>query len=131
MKKLQALILAVALLFLAAAVVTAQNSPKAESAEKTTQRAVFKVGNLTCGACLSKINAELGPMEGFTGMGANLLRNMVAVDFVEPLTQEKIGAAITNLGYPATLDTVDAIGEKEIFCNCNSIQSTGRLIRRR
>ncbi len=121
MKKLQASILAGALLFLAAAVVTAQAPPtKAESADKTTQRAVFKVENMTCGACLSKINAELGPLEGFSGMGANLLRNMVAVDFVTPLTPEKIGAAITNLGYPATLDEVEAIEEKETFAYMQS-----------
>ncbi len=126
MKKLQSFILAGALLFLAAAVVTAQAPPtKAESADKTTQRAVFKVDNMTCGACLSKINAELGPLEGFSGMGANLLRNMVAVDFVGPMTPEQIGSAITNLGYPATLDTVDTIGEKETFAYMQSLRKGG------
>lgn len=126
MKKLHSFILAGALLFLAAAVVTAQNSPpKAEPADKTTQRAVFKVENMTCGACLSKINGELGPMKGFSGMGANLLRNMVAVDFVAPMTPEKIGSAITNLGYPATLDEVEAIGEKETFAYMQSQRKGG------
>lgn len=120
MKKLYALILAGALLFIAVAVVTAQNSQTKAESDQTTQRAVFKVDNMTCGACLSKINAELEPLEGFTGMGANLLRKMVAVDFITPLTPEKIGLAITNLGYPATLDEVDVIGEKETFAYMQS-----------
>lgn len=122
MKKLYAFILAGAFLFLAAAGVTARNSPKQmDSATKTsTHRAIFKVENLTCGACLSKINAQLESMEGFTGMGANLLRKMVAVDLVAPLTPEQVTAAITNLGYPATLDTVDAVGEKETFAYMQS-----------
>lgn len=126
MKRLHFFILAGALLFLAAAVVTAQNSPVgSESADKTTQRAIYNVENMTCGACLTKINAVLGPLEGFSGMGGNLLRNKVAVDFVAPMTPEKIGSTITNLGYPATLDTVDAIGEKETFASMQSQRKTG------
>ncbi|MDD9304012.1 MAG: heavy-metal-associated domain-containing protein [Desulfobacter sp.] len=112
MKKMYLLILSGALMLLAAAVVAAQNPP--------TQRAVFKVENLTCGACFSKINQALGPLDGFSGMGANLLRNRVAVDFAAPLTPEKIGSAITRLGYPAALDTVDMIGEKETFAHMQS-----------
>ncbi len=110
-------------LLLAAAVVTAQNT--GETTDSTppsdvTQRAVFQVENLTCGACFSKINSALTPLEGFSGMGANLLRKLVAVDFNAPLTPESIGAAIAGLGYPATLDSVDSLSEKETFAYTQS-----------
>ncbi len=85
-------------------------------------RAVFKVENLTCGACFSNINAGLAPLEGFSGMGANLLRNLVAVDFVGPLSANEIGAAITQKGYPATLESVDPIMKKESFAYLNTRQ---------
>lgn len=85
-------------------------------------RAVFKVENLTCGACFSNINAGLTPLEGFSGMGANLLRNRVAVDFASPLSADQIGMAITRKGYPATLESVDPIMGKEAFAYLNSRQ---------
>jgi copper chaperone CopZ len=108
-------------LFLAAAVVTAQSTGEASNASSdVTQRAVFQVENLTCGACFSKINSALGPLEGFSGMGANMLRNLVAVDFMAPLTPEEIGAAITGLGYPATLDSVEPLSEKQTFAYMKS-----------
>ena len=84
------------------------------------ERAVFKVENMTCGACFSNINAGLSPLEGFSGMGVNLLRNLVAVDFAPPLSADKIGAAITAKGYPATLESVDPIVEREAFAYLNT-----------
>ncbi len=123
MKKMSVLFLSGFFLFFAAAVVTAQSTGEATDANTpsdVTQRAVFQVENLTCGACFSKINSALVPLDGFSGMGANLLRNLVAVDFKAPLTPEKIGAAITVLGYPATLDSVDPLSEKETFAYMRS-----------
>ncbi len=123
MKKMSVLFLSGFLLFLAAAVVTAQNTGETTDSNTppdVTQRAVFQVENLTCGACFSKINSALGPLKGFSGMGANLLRKLVAVDFKAPLTPEEIGAAITGLGYPATLDSVDPLSEKETFAYTQS-----------
>lgn len=48
-------------------------------------------------------------------MGANLFRKLVAVDFVGPLSTDEIKEAITKKGYPATLESVDPIMEKESF----------------
>jgi len=87
---------------------------------RSIQRAVFKVGNMTCGTCFSNINAELSPLEGFSGMGVNLLRKLLAVDFVSPLSADEIGAAITRQGYPATLESVDTIMGKEAFAVLNT-----------
>lgn len=113
MKKFYLLMMVGGVLFWALGTVIAGDS-------RSIQRAVFKVENLTCGACFSNINAGLVPLEGFSGMGVNLLRNLVAVDFVGPLSADEIGAAITRKGYPATLESVDSIMEKEAFAYLNT-----------
>lgn len=124
MKKLYMILAGTVFLGLAAALVMAQN-PAVAPANGPVKRAVFQVENLTCGACLSKINSALGPVEGFSGMGANLLRGMVAVDFVIPLTPEAIGKTITDLGYPATLDGVEELTEKETFAYMRTLKKGG------
>jgi copper chaperone CopZ len=124
MKRYLAAAFALALVF-GAALVVAQADTEKEAAPAEVQRAVFKVDNLTCGACLSKINSALEPVDGFYGMGANLLRKRVAVDFTAPLAPENIGEIITNLGYPATLDSVDALTEKQTFAYMRSQRRGG------
>lgn len=103
--------------FIWAGGVTAENK-----GENPLQRAVFKIENITCGSCFSKINASLTPLEGVSGMGANLFRKRVAVDFIGSLSPEEIGQAITKAGYPATLESVDSILEKESFAFLNARQ---------
>ena len=93
---------------------------KKATKDGSIHRAVFKVENLTCGACFSKINAGLSSLKGFSGIGANLFRNLVAVDFVGHLSVDEIGAAITQKGYPATLESVDPIMGKEAFAYLNT-----------
>lgn len=68
-----------------------------------TTRSTFKVENLSCGSCLSKINYALKEYEGMVGMGADLLKGLVTVDHKAPLTGDYIASVITDLGYPATL----------------------------
>lgn len=77
----------------------------AQDVTKTT----LKVQNLSCGSCLSKINAELQTLEGMVGMDADLWQGMVMVDHNSPLTSEKIAKVITELGYPATVLSQDAV----------------------
>jgi len=88
-------------------------------AEKTQkgslERAVLKVDNLSCGGCFTTINQRLNTLEGFSGFGANLLRKIIAVDFVAPLTSEAIAKTITDSGYPATIESISEISEKESF----------------
>ncbi len=79
------------------------------------QRAVLKVENLSCGGCFTTINQSLSPMEGFSGFGANLLRKLIAVDFIPPLTPEVIAKTITESGYRAKLESTSNITEKESF----------------
>lgn len=92
------------------------------SAADPTKRAIFKVDNLSCGSCFYTINRGLSSLEGFSGMGANLFRKMVAVDFMAPLTPEQIGQTISGLGYQASLDVVDIVNEKESFSYLNSLR---------
>ena len=120
MRKWTAIILAGSLMLLATALGVAQDSPEADQGSRVTKRAILQVQNLTCGACFSTINAALQPMAGFSGMGANLLRGLVAVDFTAPLTSGAIEDAISRLGYPATLDAVEEVEEKETFAHIQS-----------
>lgn len=119
MEKCRILILAGLFLILASVAVAAENTA---SEDTKVKRAVFQVENLTCGACFSKINKALGSMEGFAGMGSNLFRKMVAIDFKAPLTPETIGKAISGIGYPATLDRVESLKEKETFAYMQSLR---------
>jgi len=106
------------ILFLTAGWVIAEN-PQA----KSLSRAVLKIDSLSCGGCFSTINSGLEPIEGYSGMGANLFRKLVAIDFEAPLTPEKITQKITEVGYPAKLETVDAISEKESFAYIESMRT--------
>ncbi|MCP3875901.1 MAG: heavy-metal-associated domain-containing protein [Desulfobacteraceae bacterium] len=83
-------------------------------------RAVLKIDSLSCGGCFSTISAGLAPLEGYSGMGANLFRKLIAVDFAEPLTAEQISEKLAEVGYPGKLETVDTITKKESFAYLES-----------
>ncbi|WP_457552511.1 heavy-metal-associated domain-containing protein [Desulfobacula sp.] len=83
-------------------------------------RAVLKIDGLSCGGCFSTINAGLNSLEGYSGMGANLFRKLIAVDFALPLTAEKISQTLSELGYPGKLETIDVISKKESFAYIES-----------
>ncbi len=86
-----------------------------ESKSQNINRAVIKIDTLSCGGCFSTISAGLSPLEGYSGMGANLFRKLIAVDFVAPLTKEKISEKLAEVGYPGIIDYVNPISEKESF----------------
>lgn len=88
-------------------------------------RAVLKIDSLSCGGCFSSISASLTPLEGYSGMGANLFRKLIAVDFAEPLTVEKISRKLSEVGYPGKLEYVDAISEKESFAYLDAKKAGG------
>ena len=64
-------------------------------------RTVFKVRNLSCGACLGKIENRLKTFDGYIGMLANFDLGLVVVDHRDNLTGNQIAVAITSSGYPA------------------------------
>lgn len=85
-------------------------------------RAVLKIESVSCGGCLSTIDSGLSQLEGYLGMGANLPRKLIAVDFAEPLTAAVITRIISNTGYPATLETVETITKEESFAFVASVR---------
>ncbi len=87
---------------------------------QTINRAVIKIDTLSCGGCFSTISAGLNPMEGYSGMGTNLFRKLIAIDFIAPLTQEKISEKLVEVGYPGTIEDIGPISEKESFAYLES-----------
>lgn len=85
-------------------------------------RAVLKIESLSCGGCFSTIDSGLSQLEGYLGMGANLSRKLIAVDFAEPLTAVAITRIISETGYPATLETVETITKEESFAFVASVR---------
>ena len=79
---------------------------------ETVQRSNFIVSNLSCTSCLATIEAELKGMEGALGMDADLRAGRVTVDHLSSLNYERIGASITNLGYPAKIDWTATVPEQ-------------------
>jgi len=71
------------------------------SSAEESHRTIFKVGNLSCGACIGKINAKLKSFEGYISLLANTDQGLVLIDHRQYLTDGKIAEAITALGYPA------------------------------
>ena len=86
-------------------------------------RAVLKIDSLSCGGCFSTINAGLSPLEGYSGMGANLFRKLIAIDFTAPLTPGKISQTLADVGYPGNLELVETISKKESFAYIESKRS--------
>ncbi len=86
----------------------------------TLQRAVIKIDTLSCGACFETISAGLSPLKGYSGMGTNLFRKLIAVDFTEPLTAEEISKKLSEVGYPGTVETIEPVTEKESFAYLES-----------
>jgi copper chaperone CopZ len=107
-------------LILITGMVMAQESVTQTSETQKINRAVIKIDTLTCGACFSAISAGLTPMNGYSGMGTNLFRKLIAVDFNTPLTQEKISLKLIELGYPGKLESVEEITQKQSFAYLES-----------
>ena len=86
---------------------------KAETVDAT--RTVLRVQNLSCGSCLSKINAELQGLDGMINMDADLRQGVVMVDHQAPLTAKTVAFVISDLGYPATVlsDTVVQLDDEQ------------------
>jgi len=92
---------------------------------KSLSRAVIKIDTLSCGGCFSSISAGLATLEGYSGMGANLFRKLIAIDFTAPLTADKVSLKLIEIGYPGNLEYVDTIPEKESFAFLES-KRTGK-----
>lgn len=79
------------------------------------KRAVIKIDTLSCGGCFNTISEGLSPLKGYSGMGMNLFRKRIAVDFAEPLTVEEISGKLSQVGYPGSVESVEPVSEEESF----------------
>jgi len=93
--------------------------------DKTVNRTLMKVDNLSCGSCLATINEKLNTIEGVVGMGADLNRALVAVDHTKAIESGKIAEAITSIGYPAKVISVTEIDSRKAFADARSEQYRG------
>ena len=64
-------------------------------------RTILEVKNLYCSSCLSRINAALAELDGFTGMSADLYQGEVVIDHQAALSGADIAEFVAALGYPA------------------------------
>ncbi|MFH2057437.1 MAG: heavy-metal-associated domain-containing protein [Pseudomonadota bacterium] len=117
MNKIKVLIIGIVGMVLVLTVVPATSQT---DQRKPINRAVIKVDSLSCGGCFSTISAGLVTLEGYSGMGVNLFRKLIAVDFIAPLTKEDISKKLSEVGYPGQVKYVDAISEKESFAYLDS-----------
>jgi copper chaperone CopZ len=80
------------------------NDPPVSLPEGPTRTSLL-VGNLTCGACLARIEETLRQHEGMVGMEADLASGLVTVAHTAVFAPQRIEAAITEAGYPAQVLT--------------------------
>jgi len=64
-------------------------------------RTILEVKNIYCSSCLSRINAALAELDGFTGMSADLYQGEVVIDHQAALSGADIAEVVAALGYPA------------------------------
>ncbi|MEU8003565.1 cation transporter [Catellatospora sp. NPDC049111] len=60
---------------------------------------VYTVKGMTCGHCVSSVSAEVGRIDGVTGVRIDLTTGAVAVTSTEPLARAAVAAAVDEAGY--------------------------------
>jgi copper chaperone CopZ len=95
---------------------------KKQVLDKIVNRTTMKVDKLSCGSCLTAIGQKLDDFEGVVGMGADLSHALVAVDHTKSLESKKIAEAITSIGYPAKILSVEEIDSSKAFVPSNPSQ---------
>jgi len=82
-------------------------------ADKTANRTIFQVSNLSCTSCFANIEAKLKTMPKTIGMNGDLSKGIVIVDHESALNGNTIAAAITTLGYPAKVVSTTKISARQ------------------
>lgn len=83
------------------------------AAEEVVSRTTLAVENVTCGACLRVIDAELRKVPGILGLAPDLPNRRVTVDHDPEVTPGEVAAAITAAGYPARVEQSLAVPRAE------------------
>lgn len=74
-------------------------------------RATLSVGGMTCAVCTNTITREMEKLPWVSKTTVNLVANSAVVDFIEPNRAQDIVEGISDLGYDATLDKVQDLGQ--------------------
>lgn len=60
---------------------------------------VYSVKGMTCGHCVNSVTAEVGKLDGVTGVRVDLASGAVTVTSVSPLDEAAVAAAVDEAGY--------------------------------
>ncbi|MEU7826374.1 heavy-metal-associated domain-containing protein [Catellatospora sp. NPDC049133] len=60
---------------------------------------VYTVKGMTCGHCVSSVSAEVGRIDGVTGVQIDLTTGSVTVTSTEPLARAAVAGAVDEAGY--------------------------------
>ncbi|MBV1854302.1 heavy-metal-associated domain-containing protein [Catellatospora tritici] len=63
---------------------------------------VYTVKGMTCGHCVSSVSAEVGKIDGVTGVQVDLASGTVTVTSSSTLAQSAVAAAVDEAGYELT-----------------------------
>ncbi|WP_052850910.1 heavy-metal-associated domain-containing protein [Streptomyces avicenniae] len=64
--------------------------------------ATYTVTGMTCGHCVGSVSAEIGAIEGVSGVEVDLPTGAVTVTSAAPLVEADVAAAVTEAGYELT-----------------------------
>ena len=59
----------------------------------------YTVTGMTCGHCVSSVTEEVGELPGVTDVQVELETGRVTVTSDEPISQDKVRAAVEDAGY--------------------------------
>jgi len=76
---------------------------------KVLWNANWAIGGMTCSACVSTIKTSLVQLPWMSGVDVNLVGNSASVTFVNKYNLGRIKEAIEDLGYDATLDSLNEV----------------------
>ena len=64
--------------------------------------ATYSISGMTCGHCVNAVAAELGRLDGVTGVQVDLTAGTATVTSDEPLDHEAVRTAVDAAGYQLT-----------------------------
>ena len=87
-------------------------------------RATLAVGGMTCASCSGAISEELKMRSWIRDVAVNLIANRATVDFIGRDKLDQIVKGIEDIGYAATIDTVERLnGAAEAQSRLNSLRT--------
>jgi len=66
------------------------------------EKHVFTIPNISCGHCVQAIKNELAEIKGIVTVEGKPVEKQITVEWIAPLTLDKIQAILKDINYPAT-----------------------------